>query len=113
MLLTSSVCLSALYSALSYDNFDSSILNPVPPSCPALFKMNNPHIMPDTAGGDNNIFHPLDNLILPVGITPLIDDISLEHEHLRQEVGFLMMEAEQLDQFGLENEDDATLTNMV
>ena len=70
--------------------------------------------MPDnTADNDNNIFQPLDNLIIPAGITPLIDDISLEHERLRQEVGFLMMEAERLDEFGPENEDDATLTNIV
>jgi hypothetical protein len=102
--------LSAPYSALSYNNFDSSILNPVQPSRPALFEPKN---MPDTADDDNNIFHPLDNLIIPAGITPLIDDISFEHERLRREVELLMMEAEQLDEFGPENEDDATLTNIV
>jgi hypothetical protein len=75
--------LSAPHSALSYDNFDSSIPNPVPPSRPALFGMNDLRIMPDMADNDDNIFHPLDNLVIPAGITPLIDDISLEHERLR------------------------------
>ena len=105
--------LSAPYAALSYNNFDYSIPNPVPPSRPALFQTNNPNIMPDMADNNENIFHPLDNLIIPAGITPLVDDISFEHERLRREVEFLMMEAEQLDEFGLENEDDATLTNIV
>jgi len=102
--------LSAPYSALSYNSFDSSILNPIPPSHPALFDTNDHDIM---ANNDNDMFRPLDGLIIPTGITPLVDDISFEHERLRREVELLMMEAEQLDEFGPENEDDATLTNVI
>jgi hypothetical protein len=56
----------------------------------------------------------MDDVVIPAGLAPLIDDPSIEHECLRREVELLMMEAEQIDELGPEHvEDDATTTNVI
>jgi hypothetical protein len=82
----------------------------LPSAQPALFATNNNHVpdlMHDWDGGD--LFGPMDDLVIPAGIMPLVND---PHERLRREVELLMMEAEQFDEMGGNDEDDATITNV-
>jgi hypothetical protein len=62
---------------------------------------------------DNDFWGPMNDVVIPAGLEPLINDPSIEHERLRREVELLMMEAEQIDELGPEyDEDDATTTNV-
>jgi len=76
--------LSAVYSSHSYSDFNSTVPNPLPSARPALFDTNNNHVpdlMHDQDGGD--LFGPMDDLVIPAGIMPLVNDPSIEHERLR------------------------------
>lgn len=100
--------LSATYSALSYNAFDATIPNPMPPVRHTLFDTNN-----DRAPDIDDFWRPMDDIIIPAWLTPLADDSAIERERLRQEVELLMMEAEQMDEFEPDYfGDDVTTTNV-
>jgi hypothetical protein len=76
--------LSAVYSFLSYSDFDSTVPNPLPSVRPALFDTNNNHIPAMMHNRDgNDLFGPMDDLVISTGVTPLVDDPSIENECLR------------------------------
>ena len=101
----------APYSSLSYNNFDTSVSNPVPPAQPTFFGSND-DLMP-IDDDDDDIWGPIDHVVISAGLVPLTNDPSIENEHLRREVELLMMEAEQYDELGPDHfEDDATTTNV-
>jgi hypothetical protein len=63
---------------------------------------------------DDDIWGPLDRVVISAGLAPLTNDPLIENERLRREVELLMMEAEQYDELGPDCfEDDATTTNVV
>jgi hypothetical protein len=57
--------------------------------------------------------HPMDYPTIPAHMDPMSHDSEAEREHLRREVELLLMQAEQLDEFGSgEFADDSTVTNI-
>jgi hypothetical protein len=103
--------LLAPYSSQSYNNFDTSVSNPVPPARPIFFSSND-DLMP-IDDDDDDIWGPIDHVVISAGLAPLTNDPSIENERLRREVELLMMEAEQYDELGPDCfEDDATITNV-
>ena len=104
--------LSETYLSWGYSAFKSTMPDPVPSLRPALFATNHDHKPSNLHSHYDDMFGPMDNLVIPAGITPLVDNTSIEHEHLRQEVELLMMEAEEHDELVLDDEDDATITNI-
>ena len=104
--------LSETYSLRGYGAFKSTMPDPVSSSRPALFATNHDHTPSNLHSRYDDMFGPMDNLIIPAGITPLVDNTSIEHEHLRQEVELLIMEAEEHNELVLDDEDDATITNI-
>ena len=78
--------LAATYSALSYRDFDSTFPNPMPSVRPALFDTNISNSLDTTRynSHNDNLFAPMDDLVIPAGVVPLYDDLSLEHERPRR-----------------------------
>jgi hypothetical protein len=103
--------ISMTYSSLHQDDFNSTFTSPAPPVQPTLFDKNDHPL--DQVHNDTHFFSPMDDIIIPAGVTPLSNNLSLEHERLRREVELLMMEAEQIVELGPDyRDDDATLTNI-
>jgi hypothetical protein len=101
--------ISTAYLSLHQNHLNFSFASPAPSTQPAMFHEN----APDPIHSDDHFFSPMDDIIIPAGITPIFDNTSLEHECLRREVELLMMEAEQIDELGPDyRDDDATLTNI-
>ena len=104
--------ISTPYSSLHKNGLNfNSFASPAPSAKPAMFHQNGHAPWLDPM--HNDFFSPMDNIIIPAGVTPLSDNPSLEHECLQQEVELLMMEAEQIDELGPDyRDDDITLTNI-
>lgn len=108
--------LALTYASSGYAALTSSARAPVPPFQPGLFDGNDtmPGLLPGSIDDDDTIFSPMDNLVIPAGVAPLVDDPLLEQERIRREVELLMMQAVQEDELGQYEEDDgATLTNVM
>jgi hypothetical protein len=87
---------------------DPSFYNPVPTPRPSVSQMN------ETSGANEPSFDPdayMMDPIIPVYMERAVHDPTEEIERLRQEVEFLMLEAEERDELGDMFDDDATFTN--
>jgi hypothetical protein len=73
--------LLAMYSSLSYNNFNTSVPNPMPPARPTLFSLNDYLMLVD--GGDDDIWGSMDHIVIPAGLVPLTNDPSIENERLQ------------------------------
>lgn len=113
--------LMASYSSLAHVAFNVSLPDPVLQSRANLFAddsiFNQFPLDPnedDNFDSDyNDMFAPLDNLKVPAGVEPFLQNRHHEQDLLKREVELLLMSAEHADEFGNgEDEDDITLTNI-
>jgi hypothetical protein len=97
--------LQSTYAYTSYASFNSHLADPSPSTRIGLFDSDN---RPELDLGHQDYDFPVS-----AGISPHQHDAEAEREQLRREVELMMMEAEQLDEMGLDQlEDDPTVTNV-